>query len=146
MAPGDDPSRSPSMPMKQKMAVSFKSLLDSAKKLALGDDGSAATTGPAPPQALFAKTTAEVDGPDCEHDCETCTIHYPRNFKVEEADLLYGHVKAWSTHALVATGKTDWVRDVEDEKGSVMQAIGRAAKPSNGVSFRGPLAFCRTWR
>lgn len=34
---------------------------------------------------------------------------------------------------LVATGKTDWVRDVEDEKGSVMEAFGKSvAKPSNG--------------
>lgn len=24
---------------------------------------------------------------------------------------------------LVATGKTDWVRDVQDEKGSVMEAV-----------------------
>ena len=35
---------------------------------------------------------------------------------------------------MVATGKTDWVRDVADEKGSVMQAVGKSSGPTNGVS------------
>lgn len=42
----------------------------------------------------------------------------------------------WDTHLVVATGKTDWVRDVADEVGSVMEAVGKleeAKKPSNGV-------------
>lgn len=90
-------------------------------------DGAATAT------TLFPKTTAAVDGDECDHDCDSCTVKYPRNFKVEEDDLLYGHVKGWSTHVLVATSKSDWVRDVEDEKGSIMQAFGRAAKPENGV-------------
>ena len=39
---------------------------------------------------------------------------------------------------LVATGKTDWVRDVADEKGSVMEAVERGGvEPSNGVSLPG---------
>lgn len=33
-------------------------------------------------------------------------------------------------HAIVATGKSDWLRDVEDEKGSVMMALGKEAKGS----------------
>ena len=46
---------------------------------------------------------------------------------------------------LVATGKTDWVRDVADEAGSVMEAVGRwkrgarGGEPSNGVSYFNPL-------
>lgn len=37
---------------------------------------------------------------------------------------------------LVATGKTDWVRDVADEEGSVMEAIERGGVlPGNGVCF-----------
>ncbi len=119
-------------PLKQKMALGFKSLLDGARKLALGDDGGqGGRTSTA--AELFPRTTPEVDGEDCAHDCDSCTVKYPRSFKVEESDILYGHVKGWSTHVLVATGKSDWVRDVEDEKGSVMQAIGRADKPGNGV-------------
>ena len=62
-------------------------------------------------------------------------MRYPKGFKIDEDDKLYGYVKGWSTHVLVATGKTDWVRDVADEKGSVMEAIDKKAnvKPSNGV-------------
>ena len=60
-----------------------------------------------------------------------------KGFKIEEDDELYGHVNGWSTHILVATGKTDWVRDVADEKGSLMEAIEKKAdvKISNGVSY-----------
>lgn len=37
---------------------------------------------------------------------------------------------------LVATGRTDWVRDVADEEGSVMEAVERGGvEPGNGVSF-----------
>ena len=86
--------------------------------------------------ALFTAVDPEVDGEECLRDCESCTIHLPRKWSIDEDDKLYGHVKGWSTHLLVATGKTDWVRDVEDEKGSVMEAIGKAGiKPSNGVSM-----------
>ena len=38
---------------------------------------------------------------------------------------MYGAIKGWSRHLIVATGKTDWVRDVEDEKDSVMEAVGK---------------------
>ena len=84
---------------------------------------------------LFPKVDPAVDGEDCDHDCASCTIKYPAKFKVEESIDLYGGVKPWATHLLVATGKSDWVRDVEDEKRSVMEAVGRAEKPRNGVSW-----------
>ena len=126
------------MPAKQKMAVGFKSLLDSAKKLAIGGgDGSGNEKKLAEVTELFPKVKPEVDGEDCIRDCDTCVVHYPRGFKIDEEDVLYGFVKGWSTHVLVATGKTDWVRDVADEKGSVMQAIGNSkVEPSNGVCCR----------
>jgi hypothetical protein len=55
---------------------------------------------------------------------------------VDQEDELYGHVNGWSTHLLVATGKTDWVRDVADEEGSVMEAVERGGVlPGNGVCF-----------
>ena len=83
---------------------------------------------------LFPKVDPAIDGEDCDRDCDSCTIKYPPKFKVEENDRLYGHVHGWATHILVATGKTDWVRDVEHEKGSVMEAVGKYGKePSNGV-------------
>lgn len=74
---------------------------------------------------LFTVTKPEVDGEDCLHDCESCTAHYPAKFSIDESDKLYGHVKGWNTHLIVGTGKTDWVRDVADEKGSVMEAVGK---------------------
>lgn len=117
-------------PLKQKMALGIKSLLGTARRFATGEEPSTA----ADVAELFPATDPAVDGEDCTHDCESCHVSYPRGFKIEENDLLYGHVKGWSTHVIVATGKTDWVRDVEDEKGSVMEAFGAAAKPSNGVS------------
>jgi hypothetical protein len=83
---------------------------------------------------LFPTTDPAVDGDDCLHDCASCTIKYPRKFEIDETEELYGHVKGWSTHLVVATGKTDWVRDVADEKGSIMEAVDRGSvQPSNGV-------------
>ncbi|KAI1612633.1 Sucrase/ferredoxin-like-domain-containing protein [Exophiala viscosa] len=75
---------------------------------------------------LFPATRPEVDGEECLRDCDSCTTHYPKKFSIDEDDKLYGHVTGWSTHLVVGTGKTDWVRDVTDEKGSVMQAVGKA--------------------
>lgn len=88
----------------------------------------------APEGTLFPKVDPAVDGEDCDHDCDSCSIKYPSSFKVEEKDKLYGHVNGWATHMLVATGKSDWVRDVTDVKGSVMEAVGKYGKePTNGV-------------
>ena len=102
---------------------------------------------------IFPTVSKEVDGEDCDHDCETCEVRLPKGWKIDEDEVLYGHVNGWSTHLLVATGKTDvcvlprkkswrahiadtlqWVKDVSDEKGSVMQAV-RDCKiePANGV-------------
>ncbi|KAL1902374.1 hypothetical protein Sste5346_001353 [Sporothrix stenoceras] len=110
------------------MSFGFRSLIDSAKKLAI--NGTHSTS--APITELFAKADPAVDGDDCSHDCSTCNIHYPRSFKIDHDDRLYGFVKGWSTHLIVATGKSDWVRDVADEKGSVMEAVNGASSPSNG--------------
>ncbi|GAP87015.1 putative sucrase ferredoxin domain-containing protein [Rosellinia necatrix] len=123
------PERQP--PLKQKMALGLKSLLGSARRFATGEEEPAAATVPNAAE-LFPPTDPAVDGADCARDCESCHASYPRGFKVEADDLLYGHVKGWSTHVIVATGKTDWVRDVEDEKGSVMEAFGKTASPTNG--------------
>lgn len=89
----------------------------------------------APDGALFPKVDPAVDGEECAHDCESCTIKYPAKFKIDEDEKLYGHVNGWATHMLVATGRTDWARDVSDEKGSVMQAVRDCGvEPTNGVS------------
>lgn len=83
---------------------------------------------------LFRKVDPAVDGEECLHDCATCTIRLPSKFDVDQEDELYGHVNGWATHMLVATGKTDWVRDVADEEGSVMEAVEKGGiEPNNGV-------------
>lgn len=83
---------------------------------------------------LFLKVDPDVDGEDCDHDCETCEVKYPAKWSIHEDEKLYGFVEGWSTHMIVATGKTDWVRDVTDEKGSVMEAVEKCGvKPTNGV-------------
>ncbi|KAK4154974.1 Sucrase/ferredoxin-like-domain-containing protein [Chaetomidium leptoderma] len=110
------------------MSGALKSLINSAKALAVGNSGSKAAL----PQDLFPAVDKAVDGEDCDRDCDSCAVAYPKGFKIDEGDDLYGFVKGWSTHVLVATGKTDWVRDVGDEKGSVMQAISHAKGPTNG--------------
>lgn len=88
----------------------------------------------APEGTLFPKVDPAVDGEDCDRECATCEVHLPKGWKIDQNEKLWGHLKQWSTHMLVATGKTDWKHDIEDEKGSVMEAI-RDCKivPSNGV-------------
>ena len=84
---------------------------------------------------LFTRTDPAIDGDDCLHDCDSCTVQYPKSFKVETSHTLYGNIKGWSTHLLVATAKSDWVRNVANEKGSIMEAVDKAREPRNGVSF-----------
>lgn len=113
------------------MAFNIKSLISNARQKIVGT-----AQGHAPIDNLFPKVDPKVDGEDCDHDCASCEVKLPKGWDIDESDTLYGFVKGWSTHVLVATGKTDWVRDVEDEKGSVMEAFGKSnVKPSNGVCF-----------
>ncbi|ETN43296.1 uncharacterized protein HMPREF1541_02455 [Cyphellophora europaea CBS 101466] len=87
--------------------------------------------------ALFPRTDPAVDGEECLHDCSECTVHYPAKFSIDEDDKLFGQVKGWDTHLVVGTGKTDWVRDVTDEKGSVMEAVGKYGQEIQMSSGRG---------
>ena len=109
------------------MPFRLGTLVNSAKAFAIGNTGSKAGI-----THLFPAVDRAVDGDDCDRDCASCTVRYPAKFSIEESDKLYGFVKGWSTHVLVATGKSDWVRDVADEKGSLMEAIDKAGKPANG--------------
>ncbi|KAJ5899170.1 hypothetical protein N7495_003914 [Penicillium taxi] len=82
---------------------------------------------------LFTKVDPAIDGEECLHECTTCTVKYPAKFEVDQEDKLYGEVNGWATHLLVATGKSDWVRDIADETGSVMEAIEKGGvEPNNG--------------
>lgn len=120
------------------MAISFSSLLQKGLDILTPNTSSEKLVeqgfSTAPEGQLFPKVDPTVDGEECDHDCASCTIKYPSRFKIEEADKLYGHVKEWATHMIVATGKTDWVRNVEEEKDSLMEAVAKSGiKPTNGV-------------
>jgi hypothetical protein len=116
------------------MSTALKSLLSTARQRI---SGSSTPTQVPPVNALFPTVDPAIDGEDCDHGCESCAVSFPRGFKIDEGDELYGQVKGWSQHVLVATGKSDWVRDVANEKGSIMEAIEQATvKPSQGVSIK----------
>ncbi|KKK23072.1 hypothetical protein P175DRAFT_0504764 [Aspergillus ochraceoroseus IBT 24754] len=72
---------------------------------------------------IFPTVDAEKDGPDCKKDCADCTVQFPSKVKIESSLPLYGHIKEFHTHVLVATGKSDWKEHVENEKGSLMEAF-----------------------
>lgn len=83
--------------------------------------------------ALFPTVHPDVDGADCAADCSTCTAKYPKSFKINEDDELYGNIKPWATHVVIATGKSDWYRALPLERGSIMEALGKTgAAPRNG--------------
>lgn len=83
---------------------------------------------------LLPKVDPAKDGPDCLQDCADCTTQFPSKVKVETSKPLYGHIKAFHSHVLVATGRSDWREKVEQEKGSLMEAFEQpAAKSKHGV-------------
>ncbi|KAJ5595323.1 uncharacterized protein N7459_001531 [Penicillium hispanicum] len=115
--------------------VSLASSKTDATTDAVGDNSQAADgfQSVSASDKLFTKVDPAVDGEECLHDCATCTVKYPAKFDIDLKDELYGQVKGWATHLLVATGKSDWVRDVADEQGSLMEAIEKGGvEPSNG--------------
>jgi hypothetical protein len=92
------------------MASSLKNLINRFTPNASNADLSTSGFSKAKTAAqLFPQTDPTLDGEECLHDCETCTISYPRKFSIDQDEELFGRVKGWSRHVLCATGKTDWV-------------------------------------
>ncbi|KJK62732.1 DNA replication and checkpoint protein [Aspergillus parasiticus SU-1] len=79
---------------------------------------------------IFPTVDPKQDGPNCKLDCADCTVHFPSKVKVENSRVLYGHIKEFHTHVLVATGKSDWTERVENEKGSLMEAFDSSSNKS----------------
>ncbi|KAI5777464.1 Sucrase/ferredoxin-like-domain-containing protein [Geopyxis carbonaria] len=77
-------------------------------------------------QTLFHTVTKD-EADDCDRDCVSCPESgYGRAFDkigIDTSEVVWGAVKAYSTHVIVATGETDWARDVEEIKGSVMERL-----------------------
>ncbi|KAJ5377580.1 uncharacterized protein N7496_004989 [Penicillium cataractarum] len=85
------------------------------------------------PDYVFPKVNPEEDGPDCLKDCADCTTQFPAKVKVENSMPLYGHIKEFHSHVLVATGRSDWKEKVGQERGSLMEAF----EDSSAKSKRG---------
>ncbi|OJJ79700.1 sucrase/ferredoxin-like domain-containing protein [Aspergillus glaucus CBS 516.65] len=84
---------------------------------------------PCTPEYIFPTVQPGEDGPDCLQDCADCTVKYPK-FKVDVVKPLYGHIKEYSTHVLVATGQSDWIEKVKSDKGSLMEAFAQNSSRS----------------
>ncbi|EEH50428.2 uncharacterized protein PADG_06507 [Paracoccidioides brasiliensis Pb18] len=69
---------------------------------------------------IFPVVNPAIDGLDCNQDCADCTIKYSSRFKINTDRELYGSIKPFVKHVLVATGKADWAEKVENEQGSRM--------------------------
>ncbi|KAB8219590.1 Sucrase/ferredoxin-like-domain-containing protein [Aspergillus novoparasiticus] len=89
----------------------------------------------ASPQYIFPTVDPKIDGEECRHDCADCTVKWPSKVKVDTTPPMYGCIKQFHAHVLVATGKTDWMEKVEQEKGSLMEAF----KSDAGKSKHGNL-------
>lgn len=81
---------------------------------------------------IFPTVDPSKDGPDCKRDCADCTVEFPSKVKVETSTPLYGHIKQFDAHVLVATGKSDWTEKVTQQKGSLMEALD-SARSRRGV-------------
>ncbi|KAJ5210665.1 hypothetical protein N7491_010473 [Penicillium cf. griseofulvum] len=76
---------------------------------------------------LFPKVDPREDGPECLKDCADCTVQFPSKVKIETSRQLYGQIKEFHAHVLVATGQSDWKeKNVENMKGSLMEAFDEA--------------------
>uniref|UniRef100_A0A060TCG4 ARAD1B16346p n=1 Tax=Blastobotrys adeninivorans TaxID=409370 RepID=A0A060TCG4_BLAAD len=58
-------------------------------------------------------------------DCASCSDKFPSSMTVDMETPLWGSGKDFSVQLVVATGKTDWLHDPSDEKGSVLQALSK---------------------
>ena len=72
---------------------------------------------------IFPRVRPEQDGEDCLKDCADCTVRCPSNVKIDTSRPLYGQIKPFHAHILVATGQSDWVEKVEKDSGSLMEAL-----------------------
>ncbi|KAF7717031.1 Sucrase/ferredoxin-like-domain-containing protein [Penicillium ucsense] len=86
------------------------------------------------PEYIFPTVNPDGDGPDCLLDCADCTTQFPSKVKIEQSMPLYGHIKEFHSHVLVATGRSDWKEKVEQERGSLMEAFAQSSAKSKRES------------
>lgn len=80
---------------------------------------------------IFPTVDPQEDGPDCQSDCANCTVRFPSKIKIDTTTPLYGHLKPFDAHIVIATGKTDWARKIAEEKGSLAEAFDASSPEAN---------------
>lgn len=120
-----------------------------------------ADAGKVTKDTLFPLVTCEhdkTDADECDHDCAACpqvapdgSSGYGKAFDkigVDHDGELWGGVKKYSRHVIVATGETDWIRDVDEIPGSVMEALKERVKKGAVENRDGVNSFynlCFSW-
>lgn len=84
---------------------------------------------------MFPTVDPQEDGPDCLRDCADCTVQYPSKFHIDSERKIYGKIKPFATHVLVATGKSDWVSKPASERGTLVHALNEAPTKSGSEVF-----------
>lgn len=64
-------------------------------------------------------------------DCDSCTTKYPSSLSINTTMPLWGSVKPWRGHILCATGKTDWVKKVTEQSGTLAHAVAQTQSSWN---------------
>lgn len=59
----------------------------------------------------------------CDLECSTCTSKFSSSLKLDRDTPLWGSVKPWRKHILIATGKSDWAHGLGDEAGSLTTVL-----------------------
>lgn len=74
--------------------------------------------------------------PEACNACEACpSLEYPRSFQkigIDDTTPLWNGPSGWDVHMVVATGVTDWIRDVEEIDGSLMQSLSKVGDKEKG--------------
>ncbi|KAF9008704.1 Sucrase/ferredoxin-like-domain-containing protein [Cyathus striatus] len=63
-----------------------------------------------------------VSGADCRSCSDPCDLGhegYPARFNIDTSSHMLGSVKPYHRQIVISTGKSDWDRDIADEKGSL---------------------------
>jgi len=68
----------------------------------------------------------------CDHPC----AEYPEAIAaaIDQTSVMYGTLKKYDEHILIATGKTDWNRDIESVSGTLAEAFAKEGIPGLKIS------------
>ncbi|ODQ82086.1 hypothetical protein BABINDRAFT_160282 [Babjeviella inositovora NRRL Y-12698] len=83
----------------------------------------------------------ESDDDTCSMDCGACTTSFPSSLKLSDEDdgntVLWRSTANYDLHCVVPTGKTDWIRDATDVRGTVKKQIAEWSKSNTATKLVG---------